>query len=52
MAFLGPSKEQGGLGLKAIQKIQISLELLLEEVGANPTPERIKARCASILASS
>ncbi|MFH0982878.1 MAG: alkaline phosphatase, partial [Planctomycetota bacterium] len=46
MALIGHSKESKeyiGIDLKAIQKIQISLELLLEELGRNPTPEKIRA---------
>jgi alkaline phosphatase len=45
MALIGHSKESKeyiGIDLKAIQRIQISLELLVEEFGKNPTPEKIK----------
>jgi alkaline phosphatase len=45
MALIGHSKESKeyvGIDLKAIQKIQISLERLVEGVGKNPTPEKIK----------
>lgn len=53
MALIGHSKESKeyvGMDLKAIQKIQISLELLVEELGKNPTPEKIKAAVKQHLA--
>jgi alkaline phosphatase len=46
MALIGHSKESKeyiGIDLQAIRKIRISLELLVAELGKNPTPEKIKA---------
>jgi len=53
MALIGHSKESKeyvGMDLKAIQKIQISFELLVEGLGKNPTPEKIKAAVKQHLA--
>ena len=36
------SKEYVGIDLSAIQKVQTSFELILEELGKDPTPERIR----------
>ena len=46
MALIGHSKESKeyvGINLQAIQKIRISFELLMAELGKNPPPEKIKA---------
>jgi alkaline phosphatase len=45
MGIIGHSKESKeyiGIDLKAIEKIEISFELLLGELGKNPTPEKVK----------
>jgi alkaline phosphatase len=45
MALIGhskDSKEYVGIDLSAIQKVQTSFELMLEELGKNPTPEKIR----------
>jgi alkaline phosphatase len=45
MAIIGHSKESKeyiGIDLAAIQKVQTSFELILDELGPNPTPEKIR----------
>jgi alkaline phosphatase len=45
MALIGhskDSKEYIGIDLKAIQKVRKSFELILEELGKNPTPAKIR----------
>ncbi len=45
MALIGhskTSKEYIGIDLSAIQKVQTSFELILEELGKDPTPEKIR----------
>ncbi len=45
MALIGhskDSKEYVGIDLSAIQKAQTSMELIVEELGKNPTPEKIR----------
>ena len=45
MALIGhskDSKEYVGIDLKAIQKIQLSFDPLIEMIGKNPTPEKVK----------
>jgi alkaline phosphatase len=45
MAVIGhskDSKEYVGIDLSAIQKAQTSMELIVEELGKNPTPEKIR----------
>ncbi len=45
MALIGhskDSKEYIGIDLSAIQKAQTSFELILDELGKNPTPEKIR----------
>jgi alkaline phosphatase len=53
MALIGHSKESKeyvGIDFKAIEKIQVSFELLVEGLGKNPTPEKIKAAVKQQLA--
>jgi alkaline phosphatase len=40
--LIGHSKEYIGIDLSAIQKAQMSFELLQEKLGKNPTPEQIR----------
>lgn len=45
MALIGhskDSKEYVGIDLKAIQKIRLSFDPLIEMIGKNPTPEKVK----------
>ncbi len=45
MALIGHSKESKeyvGIDLAAIQKAQASFELILDELGKNPTPEKVR----------
>jgi len=45
MALIGHSKESKeyiGIDLAAIQKAQTSFELILQELGKNPTPEKVR----------
>jgi alkaline phosphatase len=45
MALIGhskDSKEYVGIDLKAIQKIQLSFDPLIEMIGKNPIPEKVK----------
>lgn len=45
MALIGhskDSKEYIGIDLSAIQKVQTSFELILDELGKNPTPEKVR----------
>ena len=42
MALIGDSKNSVGIDLSAVQKAQSSFELIAEELGKDPAPERIR----------
>ena len=44
------SKEYVGIDLSAIQKVRMSFELLVEGLGKNPTPEKIREAVKEFLA--